>query len=108
MLGRVWEDWAKARGAAAVVVRKCRREGMGVIYQRACRGAKMNVMKTVTLPRARTQRSKQDPHYPAAVERAKEAVRRLQQAGIIDAEGRRIRTDLPTDMQEGQDRDFGG
>jgi hypothetical protein len=35
-------------------------------------------------------------------------VRRLQEAGIIDAEGRRIRKDLPPDMQEGQDRDFGG
>jgi len=68
----------------------------------------MKVMKTVPLPRARNQQAKQDPHYPAAVERAKEAVRRLQEAGIIDAEGRRIRTDLPADMQEGQDRDFGG
>ncbi|MBL8295382.1 MAG: hypothetical protein JNN08_26285 [Bryobacterales bacterium] len=65
-------------------------------------------MKTVPLPRTRNQQAKQDPHYPAAVARAKEAVRRLQEAEIIDAEGRRIRTDLPADMQEGQDRDFGG
>jgi hypothetical protein len=42
------------------------------------------------------------------VERAKDAARRLQEAGIIDAQGRRIRKDLPSDMQEGQDRDFGG
>lgn len=68
----------------------------------------MKVMKTVLLRRARNQQPKQDPHYSAAVERAKEAVRRLQEAGIIDAEGRRIRTDLPADMQEGQNRDFGG
>lgn len=61
-------------------------------------------MKTVPLPRAMNQQAKQDPHYPAAVERAKGAVRRLQKAGIIDAEGRRIRTDLPADMKEGQDR----
>jgi hypothetical protein len=33
---------------------------------------------------------------------------RLRESGIIDAEGRRIRKDLPADMQEGQDRDYGG
>jgi hypothetical protein len=54
------------------------------------------------------QRQKPDPHYPAAVERAKEAARRLQEAGIVDAAGRRIRKDLPADMREGQDHDFGG
>jgi len=42
------------------------------------------------------------------VERGKAAVRRLQELGIIDAQGNRIRTDLPADMQEGSDRDFGG
>jgi len=68
----------------------------------------MKFMKTVPLPHVSHQQPKQDPHYPAAVARAKEAVRRLQEAGIIDAEGRRIRTDLPADMQEGRDRDFGG
>jgi hypothetical protein len=46
--------------------------------------------------------------YPAAVRRAKEEVRRLQEAGIIDTDGQRIRQDLPPDMREGQDRDFGG
>jgi len=50
----------------------------------------------------------QDPYYPAAVERAKEAFRRLYEAGIVDAEGRRIRTDIPADMQEDANRDFGG
>jgi hypothetical protein len=43
-----------------------------------------------------------------AVERGKAAVRKLQEQGIIDRQGRRIRTDLPADMQEGKDRDFGG
>lgn len=50
------------------------------------------------LPGARNQKPKPDPHYPAAVERTKEAARRLQEAGIIDAEGRRIRKDLPAGM----------
>ena len=45
---------------------------------------------------------------PAAVQNAKDAARRLQEAGIVDAEGRRIRKDLRPDMRESQDRDFGG
>jgi len=69
---------------------------------------KIRVVKTIPLPRSRNQKPKEDPHYPAAVKRAREAARRLQEAGIIDAEGRRIRKDLPPDMQDDQDRDFGG
>ncbi len=49
-----------------------------------------------------------DAHHAAAVERGKAAVGKLQEQGIIDSRGRRIRTDLPVDMQEGKDRDFGG
>jgi hypothetical protein len=49
-----------------------------------------------------------DPYHAAAVERGRAAVRRLQELGIIDAQGKRIRTDLPDDMREGSDRDFGG
>lgn len=70
--------------------------------------AKIEAVKTIPVPGTRDQKPKEDPHYPAAVKRAKEAARRLQEAGIIDAEGRRIRKDLPPDMQEGKDRDFGG
>jgi hypothetical protein len=55
-----------------------------------------------------TQTPTEDPHYPAAVERVKAAVRELQQKGILDDQGRRIRQDLPPDMQEDADRDFGG
>jgi hypothetical protein len=73
----------------------------------AIRG-KIKYVKTIPLRRTRNQKPKEDPLYPAAVKHAKEAVRRLQEAGIIDAAGRRIRKDLPPDMQEGQDRDFGG
>jgi hypothetical protein len=49
-----------------------------------------------------------DPYYAAAVQNAKEAARRLLEAGIVDAEGRRIRKDLPSDMREGSGCDFGG
>ncbi|MEX2300014.1 MAG: hypothetical protein WD733_03695 [Bryobacterales bacterium] len=69
---------------------------------------RMDIVKTIPNPRPRNRKAKEDPHYPAAVERAKQAARRLQEAGIIDAEGRRIRKDLPLDMQEDEERDFGG
>jgi hypothetical protein len=65
-------------------------------------------MKTIPIRRTKNRQPKKDPHYPAAVERAKDAARRLQEAGIIDAEGRRIRKDLPPDMRDDRDRDFGG
>ena len=50
----------------------------------------------------------EDPYYPEAVERVKAAVLELQAKGIIDAQGHRIRQDLPPDMQPDADRDFGG
>jgi hypothetical protein len=65
-------------------------------------------VKTIPNPRPRNRKTKEDPLYPAAVERAREAARRLREAGIIDAEGRRIRKDLPPDMQADEERDFGG
>lgn len=65
-------------------------------------------MKTIPLPKARNQKPLKDPHHAAAVERGQSAVGKLQKQGIIDSQGRRIRTDLPADMQEGKDRDFGG
>ena len=64
-------------------------------------------MATVEVPKT-NQRPTEDPYYPAAVERVKEMVRKLQEDGIIDAQGRRIRQDLPPDMEENGDRDFGG
>jgi hypothetical protein len=54
-------------------------------------------VRTIRLPKVRNQKPTEDPHHAAAVGRA--AVRKLQEQGIIDGEGRRIRTDLPADMQ---------
>jgi hypothetical protein len=65
-------------------------------------------VKTIPIPKARNQEPTKDPHHATAVARGKAAVRKLQEQGIIDSHGRRIRTDLPADMQEGEDRDFGG
>ena len=67
----------------------------------------MDAVKT-RLVFAKNPNPKPDPYYAQAVINAREAVRKLQEAGIIDAEGNRIRTDLPPDMREGSDRDFGG
>ena len=50
----------------------------------------------------------EDPFYAAAVENVKAAVLELQAKGIIDKEGKRIRQDLPADMQPNAERDFGG
>jgi hypothetical protein len=44
----------------------------------------------------------------SAAERIHAAVRELKELGIVDEKGNRVRTDLPEDMKEGADRDFGG
>ncbi|MBM3767142.1 MAG: hypothetical protein FJW32_17270 [Acidobacteria bacterium] len=49
-----------------------------------------------------------DPYLAAAGERVREACEELVRLGITDEHGNRIRTDLPEDMKEGVDRDFGG
>ena len=48
-----------------------------------------------------------DPHFEDAARRAALAAQRLRDAGIVDAEGRRVRKDTPDDMQS-SDADFGG
>jgi len=49
-----------------------------------------------------------DPYLAAAGVRAKTAAQELETLGITDNRGNRLRTDLPEDMREGADRDFGG
>ena len=53
-------------------------------------------------------RPKADPHLQAARERVKAAAEELERLGIADAAGKRVHTDIPTDMRDGVDRDFGG
>lgn len=62
----------------------------------------------ISLPQTRKQGPVEDPHHADAVRRGKAAVENLRKRGILDNKGRRIRTDVPADMQESQDRDFGG
>jgi len=68
----------------------------------------MGPVETIPVPKTRNRKPKADPHDSAAVQRANDVAQRLRRAGVIDAEGRRIRTDLPADMRDGQDRDYGG
>lgn len=63
-------------------------------------------MATVETPRLKEPTF--DPHLQAAAERVKAAAEELVCLGIARPNGTRIRTDLPEDMQEGADRDFGG
>jgi uncharacterized protein YceH (UPF0502 family) len=65
-------------------------------------------VKTIPIRTIENPKTASDPILAAAKERVQKAVRLLQEQGIIDAEGNRIRQDLPPDMQEGQDRDLGG
>jgi hypothetical protein len=45
---------------------------------------------------------KTDPHLQAAGERVKAAAEELERLGIADKSGKRVCTDLPKDMHEGQ------
>jgi hypothetical protein len=43
-----------------------------------------------------------------AGERVKAAAEELERLGIADETGKRVRTDVPQDMRDGVERDFGG
>ena len=49
-----------------------------------------------------------DIHLHEAGARNKAAAQGLERLGITDTQGNRICTELPEDMREGADRDFGG
>jgi len=58
--------------------------------------------------RMRPVRPKHDPRHREAAKRTKQAVEHLKELGVMDSQGRRVRQDLPADMREGAERDFGG
>jgi hypothetical protein len=68
----------------------------------------MKAVKTIPIPRTENRKPTEDPHHVGAVKRGQAAVGKLQEQGIIDSQGRRTRTDLPADMREGTDGEFGG
>jgi len=61
-----------------------------------------------TVLRTTLKHPKHEPLLEGAAERIHAAVRELKGLGIVDEKGNRVRTDLPEDMKEGADRDFGG
>ncbi len=44
----------------------------------------------------------------AGMERVRAEIKELQQKGLLDAQGKPVLKELPRDMQEGSERDFGG
>jgi hypothetical protein len=49
-----------------------------------------------------------DQIITAGLERVRAEGDELRRRGILDSEGKLLVTELPADMQEGADRDFGG
>jgi len=65
-------------------------------------------MKRLLVAKSESRILKADPHFEAAAARVKLATRDLMDRGIIDSDGHRIRQDVPPDMRERSERDFGG
>ena len=65
-------------------------------------------MKRLLVAKVESRIPKEDPHFVAAATRVKLATRDLMERGIIDSDGRRVRRDLPADMREESECDFGG
>jgi hypothetical protein len=65
-----------------------------------------SVVPTTHKPKLLTPKT--DPHLQGAGERVKAAAEELERLGIADENGRRVRTDVPEDMKDGAERDFGG
>jgi hypothetical protein len=61
-----------------------------------------------TINTPKSLKPKTDPHLQAAGERVKTAAEELERLGIADSTGKRVRKDIPRDMRQEADRDFGG
>jgi hypothetical protein len=61
-----------------------------------------------TVLRTTLKHPKREPRLEAAAQRIHTAVRELKELGIVDDKGNRVRKNLPEDMKEGADRNFGG
>ena len=73
----------------------------------------LQVARNQVAPADRTSRTGEvaptiDPYLAEAAVRCRAAADELERLGITDRNGNRLRTDLPEDMREGADRDFGG
>jgi hypothetical protein len=66
----------------------------------------MNRVPTTNTPKL--LKPKSDPHLQGAGERVKAAAAELERLGIADSTGKRVRKDIPRDMRQEEDRDFGG
>ena len=66
------------------------------------------MIKATRIPQIENPSPSVDPYLKQAGENIRAAVADLMARGIIDAQGNRIRQDLPPDMRGEADRDFGG
>ncbi len=66
------------------------------------------MVKRVGIPHIENPSPSFNPYLEQAGKNIKAAVADLRARGIIDAEGNLLRQDLPPDMREDADRDFGG
>jgi hypothetical protein len=97
--------WTLRRIAPAKTgIREVSRIGVAREFRRL--SGRMKAVPTVL--RGTLKHPKPEPLLESAVERIHAAVRELKELGIVDEKGNRVRTDIPEDMKEGADRDFGG
>jgi len=101
----IWARLGLRRHAAA---RRVQRQGGPRLNAHSSSRKEYNSGVVPTTHTTKPIRPKADPHLQAAGERVKAAAEELERLGIADADGKRVHTDLPPDMRDGVDRDFGG
>ena len=121
--GEAWDRQIEADsvpgGRAAALIERLDREidggHFGSLAENSCGGQGLSIDQYV-IQAARNELAQPssigtpslDPHLASALARTRAATAELVRQGIIDRDGNRLRTDMPEDMREGADRDFGG
>ena len=70
--------------------------------------AKQLTIETVNLDDVREVDEFDRQVIDAGMARVRSEIKELQQKGLLDAQGKPVLKELPRDMQEGAERDFGG
>jgi hypothetical protein len=70
--------------------------------------AKQLTIETVNLDDVREVDEFDRQVIDAGMARVRAEIKELQQNGLLDAQGKPVLKELPRDMQEGAERDFGG
>jgi hypothetical protein len=78
------------------------------IIETAMPRAKQLTIETVNLDDEREMDEFDRQVIAAGMERVRAEIKELQQKALLDAQGKPVLQELPRDMQEGAERDFGG